>query len=58
VHLRYVEGLSQQDITEVLQIEGATGARPAPALSAQARQGLRQELTAMGHGSSFFQKTS
>jgi len=58
VHLRYVEGLSQEHITEVLQLENATGGR---GLLQRCRRklsrGLRQELRAMGHGSSFFQKT-
>ena len=54
IYLRYVEGESQQQITEILQLPG-TGAR---GLLQRCRRHLRRELATLleeaGHGSSFF----
>jgi len=59
VHLRYVEGLPQDTITEVLGLSSASGAR---GLLQRCRRhlekGLRAELGALGHGSSFFRTRS
>lgn len=54
VHLRYVEGLGQDEITRILQLTGASGAR---GLLVRCRRKLKGELerrlAAMGHGVSF-----
>lgn len=54
IHLRYVEGLSQDEITEALNLDAHTGAR---GLLQRCRRklgrALRAELEALGHSSSF-----
>lgn len=54
VYLRYAEGLSQDQITQVLEISGSSGAR---GLLQRCRRKLKVELArqldAMGHGTSF-----
>ena len=56
IYLRYVEGQSQQQITEILKLSG-TGAR---GLLQRCRRHLRRELKALllevGHGESFFKE--
>jgi RNA polymerase sigma-70 factor, ECF subfamily len=58
VHLRYVEGLGQEDITRILELTGASGAR---GLLVRCRRKLKGELerrlAAMGHGTSFIRTT-
>ena len=58
VYLRYVEQLPQDTITTVLGLSEASGAR---GLLQRCRRkltrALRQELEALGHGSSFFLRT-
>jgi RNA polymerase sigma-70 factor (ECF subfamily) len=54
VHLRYVEGMSQQRITEVLGIDAKTGARGLlQRCRRKLERELRRRLEEMGHGSSF-----
>lgn len=59
VHLRYVEGLSQEQITEILALHTATGAR---GLLQRCRRRLQSEierrLAEMGHGRSFLDSKS
>lgn len=58
IHLRYVEGVPQERITELLGLDSATGAR---GLLQRCRRRLGRELRArlveMGHGPSFFWST-
>ncbi len=58
IHLRYVEGLPQERITEILELDTATGAR---GLLQRSRRRLGRELRArledLGHGASFFWST-
>ncbi|MFZ5476357.1 MAG: RNA polymerase sigma factor [Myxococcota bacterium] len=54
VHLRYVEMLSQDAITELLGIEQASGARGLlQACRRKLERELRRRLAELGHGSSF-----
>ena len=54
VHLRYVEGMSQQRITEVLRLDAKTGARGLlQRCRRKLERELRRRLELMGHGSSF-----
>lgn len=58
IHLRYVEGLPQARITELLNIESKSGARGVLQASRRHLQkALRAELERLGHGSSFFHIT-
>jgi RNA polymerase sigma factor (sigma-70 family) len=55
LHLRYELGLSQDEITERLGIEAASGARGVLQSARRHLKGrLREALIALGHGSSFF----
>lgn len=55
IYLRYVEGLGQDEITRILELENASGAR---GLLVRCRRKLRREiedrLARLGHGMSFF----
>jgi RNA polymerase sigma-70 factor (ECF subfamily) len=57
VYLRYVEGLSQEEITVVLQLDTATGGR---GLLQRCRRKLEREIRAelerLGHRSTFFEE--
>ena len=58
IHLRYVEGLPQDRITEVLGLESASGARGLLQKSRRhLERALRDALEELGHGSSFFDVT-
>lgn len=55
VHLRYARGLSQERITEVLQIAEASGARGVlQRCRRKLARELRRRLQELGHGPSFF----
>jgi len=57
VHLRYVEQLSQDAITELLELDGRSGARAVLQRSRRKLQrAIRAKLVDMGHGSSFVRK--
>jgi len=57
VHLRYVEQLSQDAITELLELDGKSGARAVLQRSRRKLQrAIRAKLVDMGHGSSFVRK--
>lgn len=58
IHLRYVEGVPQERITEILGLEGASGARGLLQKSRRhLERALREALEELGHGSSFFDVT-
>jgi len=58
VHLRYVEQLSQEAITELLELDAKSGARGVLQRSRRKLQrAIRARLLDMGHGSSFVRKT-
>lgn len=55
VYLRYVEGLSQEEITVILRLESATGGRGLlQRCRRKLERELRQELARLGHRSTFF----
>jgi RNA polymerase sigma factor (sigma-70 family) len=54
VHLRYGEGIGQDEITRILQLTGASGARGVLVRCRRKLKGeLERRLAAMGHGTSF-----
>ena len=58
VHLRYVEGLPQDRITEILGITQASGARGVLQTCRRAlTRELRSALAELGHGTSFFRES-
>ena len=58
IHLRYVEGLPQDRITEILGLTSKSGARGLLQSSRRhLKRALREELERLGHGSSFFDVT-
>jgi len=58
VHLRYVEGLPQDTITDVLDIEDKSGARGVlQRCRRKLQRELRERLVLLGHGSSFVRGT-
>ncbi len=57
VHLRYVEQLSQDAITELLELESVSGARGVlQRCRRKLARAIRAQLIEMGHGSSFVRK--
>ena len=55
IYLRYVEGLPQDRITDLLGLESSSGARGLLQSSRRhLKKALRAELERLGHGSSFF----
>lgn len=58
IHLRYVEGVPQERITEILGLDNASGARGLLQKSRRhLERALREALEELGHGSSFFDVT-
>ena len=58
IHLRYVEGIPQDRITEILGLETSSGARGLLQKSRRhLERALRTALEELGHGSSFFDVT-
>lgn len=53
VHLRYVEGLSQQQITEILGLDGTGGRGLLQRCRRKLGREVRRRLEDMGHGASF-----
>ena len=54
-YLRYVEGLSQEEITVILRLESATGGRGLlQRCRRKLERELREELARIGHRSTFF----